>query len=158
MRYINSDHPHTIEECFPELGQDTPHKHPMTYRVPPLIDALKKYTGWFPGYGLESAYAPAGLSGGSAAPAGTPLGFSRFASPRPLDLFLFCLFVFTAISYASSPKRKLPPHPRRTPIIGNLSQMTDKKWLFSRECKEQFGECHRDWTDDWKSTDGRVRL
>ena len=150
MRYINSDHPHTIVECFPRLSQDTPHKHPMTYRIPPLIDALKKYTGWFPvGYELESAYAPTGLSGGSAAPVGTLLGFSRFASPRPLDLFLFCLFVFVVISYARSrsPKQKLPPHPRRTPIIGNLSQMTDKKWLFSRECKEQFGGYHRNSTD-----------
>lgn len=53
---------------------------------------------------------------------------------------LFCLITFIIISHARSSKKKLPPQPRRTPIIGNLSQMTDKKWLFSRECKEEFGE------------------
>ena len=92
----------------------------------------------------DSTYAPAEPLSRSAAPGWILPGFSRFASPRPLDLFLFCLFVFVVISYARSPKQKLPPHPRRTPIIGNLSQMTDKKWLFSQECKEQFGEYYRD--------------
>jgi len=117
----------------------------MTYPIPPPIDALKKFMGWFLVAHLpESAYALAGNIGGSAAPGGILVGFSRFTSPRPLDTFLFCLFVFLVISYARGPKRKLPPHPRRTPIIGNLSQMNDKKWLFSRECKEQFGKYHRD--------------
>lgn len=113
----------------------------MTYRIPPLIDALNKYMGWFPvDYMPESGYAPAGLSGGSAAPAGTHLAFSHLASPRLLDIFLCFLLAFIFVSYARSPKRKLPPDPRRTPIIGNLSQLNDKKGLFSRECKEQFGE------------------
>jgi hypothetical protein len=113
----------------------------MTYRIPPLIDAFKKFMGWFPvAYKPVSAYEPAGPFGGSATPGGILLGFSRLASPLLLDLFLFCLFVFIVISYARRPKQGLPPHPRRTPIIGNLSQMTDKKWLFSRECKEQFSE------------------
>ena len=99
--------------------------------------------GWsFVAYEPESAHAPARPLGGIAATEGIHLGFSRFTSPRPLDLSLFCLVIFIAISYARSPKRKLPPHPPRTPIIGNLSQMTDKKWLFSRECKDQFGGYH----------------
>ena len=53
---------------------------------------------------------------------------------------LFCLLAFFIISHARSPMRKLPPQPRRNPVVGNLSQMRDKKWLFSRELKEQFGE------------------
>ena len=53
---------------------------------------------------------------------------------------LLCLIIFFVISHARSSRQKLPPHPRRTPIIGNLSQMTDKRWLCSRECKEEFGE------------------
>ena len=53
---------------------------------------------------------------------------------------LCCLLLSFIISHARSPKRELPPCPRRAPIIGNLSQLADKKWLFSRECKEQFGE------------------
>ena len=102
--------------------------------------------GWFsvsnePG----STYAFAGpLSRRNAAPGRILLGFSPFASPQLLDLFLFCLFVLVVISYARSPKRNLCPHPRRTPMIGNLSQMTDKKWLFPQECKDQFGEFYQD--------------
>jgi hypothetical protein len=129
----------------------------MTYRIPPLIDALKKYMDWFHvSRKPESAYTPAGPFGGTAAPEGVLLGFSLLTSSWSLDIPLFCLLVFIVISFARSPKRKLPPHPRRTPIIGNLSQMTDKKWLFSRECKEQFGGYHRNSTDDWKNADVRA--
>jgi hypothetical protein len=115
----------------------------MTYRIPPLIDALKKYMGWFPaGHKPESGYAPAGLSGGSAA--GTHLAFSHLASPRPLDIFLCCLLAFIFISYARSPKRKLPPHPRRTPIIGNLSQLNDKSGYFPESARNNLVSIHRD--------------
>ena len=129
----------------------------MIYRIPQLIDAFKKCMDWFhivrkP----ESAYTPVGPLDGSAAPEGVLLGFSLVTSSWLLDILLSCLFVFIVISFARGPKRKLPPHPRGTPIIGNLSQMTDKKWLFSRECKEQFGGYHRDSTDDLKNADVRA--
>jgi hypothetical protein len=88
------------------------------------------------------------------------LGPYHFALPPPLNRLallgestsenrvaamsiLFCLiifFIFSHQSHARRSKQKLPPHPRRSPIIGNLSQMMDKKWLCSRECKEEFGE------------------
>ena len=123
----------------------------MTYHIPPLIDAFKKCMGWLPvAYKPVSAYGPTGPFGGSAAPL---LGFSGISSPLPLDLCLFCLFVFIVISYARRPRRELPPHPRRTPIIGNLSQMTNKKWLFSRECKERFSEYYRDLSNGWENTE-----
>ncbi len=54
-------------------------------------------------------------------------------------VLLTFLIVFT-VSYARSPWRKLPPGPRRTPIIGNALQLLDKNWLFSKDCKHRFGE------------------
>jgi hypothetical protein len=109
----------------------------------------------------ESAYTPARpLDGGPALSEQVYLGYP----PSPLNLLaalsrsntsittgisesrvvatsaLFCLLLYLIISYARSPMRKLPPHPPRAPIVGNLSQMTDKKWLFSRELKAQYGE------------------
>jgi hypothetical protein len=74
--------------------------------------------------------------GGSNASITTGISESRVIATSAL----FCLLLYLIISYARSPMRKLPPHPPRAPIVGNLSQMTDKKWLFSRELKEQYSE------------------
>ena len=53
---------------------------------------------------------------------------------------VLALVTIFAVRYTRSPWRKLPPSPRGLPILGNALQLMDKKWLFSRDCKERFGE------------------
>jgi cytochrome P450 len=114
----------------------------MAYDVAPKVNALRKYAGWLLGVHNASAYAPAvafdrdTAVGGSLAP--NPLPFITL--PLPLKGILLCLLVTLIVSYTRSSWRRLPPQPRRFPIIGNLLQLTDKRWLFSRECKERFSE------------------
>lgn len=48
--------------------------------------------------------------------------------------------IILAIRYSRSPWRKLPPSPKRLPVVGNALQLMDKTWLLSEDCKERFGE------------------
>jgi hypothetical protein len=114
----------------------------MAYGVPPVVNALWKRTGWFPGLHNASAFIPAALfDGGTASRQGVVSNsLSLITLLFPFKGILLCLLAAFVVSYAKSSRQRLPPQPRRLPIIGNLFQLTDKRWLFSRDCKERFGE------------------
>jgi hypothetical protein len=50
------------------------------------------------------------------------------------------LVIFLVVRYIRSPWRRLPPSPRRLPIIGHALHMRDSCWLQSKDCKERFGQ------------------
>ncbi|KAI9454045.1 cytochrome P450 [Lactarius psammicola] len=140
----------------------------MEPRVIPRISGLKKCMGWpLVGAHEASTYAPVPsptegnvlikyrlapnyllpLASSNPLNLSTPLSLMKetiiksILEDRTLVMgILLALFIVFVVSYARSPWRKLPPSPRRTPIIGNVLQLLDKNWLFSKDCKVRFGE------------------
>jgi len=54
-------------------------------------------------------------------------------------LLLISLAGLCILRYTRSPWRKLPPGPRGLPILGNIRQLNDKRWLTSGKCKALYG-------------------
>ena len=113
----------------------------MANGVPPKANTLSNITDWFLEVYNSPAYAPAvplhaGTVGkGDVAPSSLLLNL-----PFPMKGILFGLLVMSIVSYARSSRQRLPPQPRRLPIVGNFFQLTNRRWLYSRKCKERFGE------------------
>ena len=82
---------------------------------------------------------------GATRPYTLPLSLSK-----PTAGITLGLAIIMAIRYMTSPWRKVPPSPPRLPILGNVLQLRDKRWLLSKDCKERFGE----FTDNVQCTQG----
>jgi len=61
---------------------------------------------------------------------------SRLLTPR-LG-FILSLVIILVAKYTTSPWRKVPPGPKGLPILGNILQLKDKRWMFDKPCKQNF--------------------
>jgi hypothetical protein len=59
--------------------------------------------------------------------------------PIPCLGLIIGLVIILALQYTRSPWRKVPPGPRGLPVLGNAREFKNKRWLFGKDCKRQFG-------------------
>jgi hypothetical protein len=113
----------------------------MAYVFLPKVNTVRKCMDWFLGVSNASANTPRVSSdAGSVVREGVAHNSLPLVTfPWLLEGILLCLLMTFVVSYARSSRQRLPPQPKRLPIIGNFFQLTDKRWLFSRDCKERFG-------------------
>jgi hypothetical protein len=117
-----------------------------------ILTAMARYILW-PGLALSASAHAFSVSGeGTLSAADTvtskfvllqllrALATKEFWENRSLTAgALLGLLAIITVQYSRSPWRKLPPSPRRLPIIGNALQIVDTKWMLSKDCKERFG-------------------